>query len=110
MLYATARGGDGGAGSEDGIKGALLGEEKGDVGWTELPFKYELAVVRVPGVTDFLFHAAIVIAILASNVGMGCKVDLRVVRQILKRPLAPSIGLFSQFVFMPLVCTHFSFT
>lgn len=34
---------------------------------------------------------------------MGCAVDMNVVRGVLRKPIAPSIGFISQYAFMPLV-------
>ena len=33
---------------------------------------------------------------------MGIDIDLRVVKSVLRKPIGPAIGFFSQFVFMPL--------
>ena len=33
---------------------------------------------------------------------MGMNIDLRVVKSVLRKPIGPAIGFFSQFVFMPL--------
>ena len=33
---------------------------------------------------------------------MGIDIDLRVVKGVLRKPIGPAIGFFSQFVFMPL--------
>ena len=71
--------------------------------WTELPVKYNVAIVRKEGAIDKVFMAVVFIFIVFANIGMGCKVDLAVVKQTLKRPVAPVVGLCSQFIFMPLV-------
>ena len=41
--------------------------------------------------------------LLIANVGMGCKIDLDVVKEVLRRPIAPTIGFCCQFIVMPLV-------
>ncbi len=40
---------------------------------------------------------------------MGCKLDLEVVKEVLKKPVAPDIVFASQFIIMPLVSTSKSF-
>merc|ERR1719150_1621647 len=33
---------------------------------------------------------------------MGCALDLKVIKEVLKKPIGPAIGFVSQFIFMPL--------
>lgn len=49
----------------------------------------------------FIYSVAIVVSI--SFINMGCALDLEAVYQVLRYPTAPAIGIFSQYVFMPLV-------
>ena len=62
-----------------------------------------IAVVREPHVLDKFFFALIPFIVVCVNVGMGCAIDLKVVMEVLRRPVAPAIGFFSQFLVMPLV-------
>lgn len=50
----------------------------------------------------FIYSVAIVVSI--SYINMGCALDMKAVSDVLRRPIAPAIGLFSQYVCMPLVC------
>lgn len=50
----------------------------------------------------FIYSVAIVVSI--SYINMGCALDLQAVSDVLRRPIAPAIGLFSQYFCMPLVC------
>lgn len=49
----------------------------------------------------FIYSVAIVVSI--SYINMGCALDLQAVSDVLRRPIAPAIGLFSQYFCMPLI-------
>ncbi|CAI5448908.1 unnamed protein product [Caenorhabditis angaria] len=49
------------------------------------------------------FVLSVVILISMANVMMGCELDLDAVIATLKKPVAPAIGLFAQFIIMPLL-------
>ena len=72
--------------------------------WYELPEKYEIAVGRDEGALSHIFTGLVIILVCVANVSMGCKTELSVVKEVLKKPIAPLTGLFSQFVLMPMVC------
>ena len=65
--------------------------------------KYHIAVIRKPKMVDMVFFVSLNLLVVCSNIGMGCAIDLDVVKSVLRRPVAPAIGFFSQFVIMPLV-------
>ena len=71
--------------------------------WFELPDKYEIAVGRVEGALSHSFTGLVIILVCLANVAMGCKTELSVVKEVLKKPIAPLTGMFSQFVLMPMV-------
>ena len=71
--------------------------------WTPLQGKYKIAVIREPHVLDPFFFGLISIIVVCVNIGMGCALDLEVVKTVLRRPVAPAIGFFSQFLVMPIV-------
>ncbi|PAV80788.1 hypothetical protein WR25_03347 isoform D [Diploscapter pachys] len=50
-----------------------------------------------------LFVASIGILMSIANVMMGCELDLATIWKTIKRPVAPAIGLFTQFILMPLL-------
>jgi len=52
---------------------------------------------------DHLFIVIVILLVCGGNVGMGCKVDLTVVKEVLRRPIAPIIGFCCQYLIMPLV-------
>lgn len=67
----------------------------------ESQYRYHIAVIRPKRILDTVFIAVVAIVVLVPKVGMGCKLDLKVVRDVLKKPLAPIIGFICQFVIMP---------
>uniref|UniRef100_A0A0B7AEI0 Uncharacterized protein n=2 Tax=Arion vulgaris TaxID=1028688 RepID=A0A0B7AEI0_9EUPU len=76
---------------------SLLNVEKyGQTSW-------QLFVQREEMPIDIVFNVIIILLVVFTNVGMGAKVDLTVVKSQLRRPIAPAIGLCSQFIFMPLI-------
>ncbi|KAF7639898.1 hypothetical protein Mgra_00000819 [Meloidogyne graminicola] len=54
-------------------------------------------------ILDRIFVVCLISLISVANVLMGCELDLRVVLSTIKRPVAPAIGFFTQFVIMPLL-------
>lgn len=50
-----------------------------------------------------IFAGTIMIMVIIAFVSLGCAIDFNIVLDTLKRPVAPTIGLVSQFLFMPLV-------
>ncbi|CAP32681.1 Protein CBG13872 [Caenorhabditis briggsae] len=49
------------------------------------------------------FVISVVVLISMANVMMGCELDIESVIATLKKPVAPAIGLFAQFIIMPLL-------
>uniref|UniRef100_A0A8R1DX28 Uncharacterized protein n=1 Tax=Caenorhabditis japonica TaxID=281687 RepID=A0A8R1DX28_CAEJA len=49
------------------------------------------------------FVLSVVILISLANIMMGCELDIDAVLATLKKPVAPAIGLFAQFIIMPLL-------
>ena len=72
-----------------------------DGGWRQLGIRYHVSVIREKRAVDTVFLAVILIIVLLANVGMGCKIDVEVVKEVLRRPIAPLIGLLCQYLLMP---------
>ena len=89
----------------DVVNNEKISEDQFD--WYELPEKYEIAVGRDEGALSHAFTGLVIILVCVANVSMGCKTELSVVKEVLKKPIAPLTGLFSQFVLMPLVSFAF---
>lgn len=64
---------------------------------------FSVSVVRKTSIFDMLFGIIIISLVTVNYVNMGCHLDLRVVRETLKRPIGPAIGFVCQFTVMPLV-------
>ncbi|XP_037785974.1 ileal sodium/bile acid cotransporter-like [Penaeus monodon] len=59
-------------------------------------------VQRADKLHDQIFTAAMIILVGIAYINMGCAIDLEIIKRTLKRPVAPAIGLASQYLFMPL--------
>lgn len=66
-------------------------------------YKIPLSVLRTVRPIDTAFRIIIYVFLVFVNLAFGAKLDLDVVKENIKRPLAPVIGLLGQFVAMPLV-------
>ncbi|XP_050047643.1 ileal sodium/bile acid cotransporter-like [Dermacentor andersoni] len=64
---------------------------------------HKMRVVRELTVFSMGFGAVIGVLVALNNVNVGCQLDMRVVLSQIKRPVAPAIGMFCQFIFMPLI-------
>ncbi|XP_077502451.1 sodium-dependent organic anion transporter-like [Amblyomma americanum] len=64
---------------------------------------HKMCVVRELTAFSMGFGAVIGVLVALNNVNVGCQLDMRVVLSQVKRPIAPAIGMFCQFIFMPLV-------
>ena len=69
----------------------------------KLPFHYLISIIRPLRLLDRIFNWSMSVFVLACNIGMGCKIDLQVIKRVMKRPLAPALGFVSQFGCMPIV-------
>ncbi|XP_064477306.1 ileal sodium/bile acid cotransporter-like [Ornithodoros turicata] len=64
---------------------------------------YPVAILRAPSVLRTMFPVLIVAIVSINYINMGCQIDIGSVWKKLKTPLAPLVGCFCQFLFMPLV-------
>jgi len=85
--------------SVDGLPGTVIN--------TSLPMiNYHVSVVREKEFVDRLFMVVLLSVIISANIGMGCKIDLAVVKEVLTKPIAPAIGFICQYLIMPLVSAY----
>ncbi len=77
--------------------------------WIKLEHVLPIAVKRKGRLVDKIFMGVIVAMVTIVQFLMGCKLDLEVVKEVMKKPVAPAIGFASQFIIMPLVSTSKSF-
>ncbi|XP_061188469.1 ileal sodium/bile acid cotransporter-like [Saccostrea echinata] len=64
---------------------------------------YHVVVFRKLGVFDTIFRIVIYIFLVFITLAFGCKLDLEVVKENLRRPVAPAIGIGCQYILMPLI-------
>lgn len=64
---------------------------------------HKMRVVRELTAFSMGFGAVIGVLVGLNNVNVGCQLDMHVVLSQIKRPVAPAIGMFCQFIFMPLI-------
>lgn len=62
-----------------------------------------ISVVRDKTLISKLFVYSVIIVVSISYINMGCALDMNSVYEVLRFPIAPAIGLFSQYICMPLV-------
>lgn len=70
---------------------------------------YTVTIVRKIRPVDSIFRVVVYCVQIFVATGFGAKLDLQVVKECLFKPIAPAIGLGSQFLLMPLVSFHMMF-
>lgn len=64
---------------------------------------FNVVVFRKLGLFDTIFRVLIYIFLVFVTLAFGCKLDLEVVKENLRRPVAPAIGLGCQYILMPMI-------
>ena len=78
-------------------------EENADEG-ADLAYEgYSVIVLRERDVWDDIYRYGIICFAIIIYFGFGCQINLQTIWSICKKPVAPAIGVFCQFVIMPLV-------
>ncbi|XP_013416873.1 ileal sodium/bile acid cotransporter-like [Lingula anatina] len=70
---------------------------------TVFPSRYKVNVLRNPKALDTIFTIVVAVSVSINTIGFGCKLDLDVVKEILKKPVAPVVGLICQYAGMPMI-------
>lgn len=83
------------------IRFKLADEFTGD--FYELPYKLPLAVLRKEGKLQLIFTITVTVMVVINTFIMGMQLDWKMIITILRKPIAPLIGLGCQFLCMPLV-------
>ena len=65
--------------------------------------RFTVGVLRPVTLVDIVFRIVIGVAVSLVLLGFGCGLNLEVVKECLKKPIAPGIGLGCQYILMPLV-------
>lgn len=71
--------------------------------------KMPVSVVRKKTIQSKLFAYSVAILVSLAYINMGCAMDLKVVKQTLKKPIGPMIGFICQYIFMPLIAFALGF-
>ena len=66
-------------------------------------YQLVVSVIRDKDLMQKIFIYSVAIVVSLSYINFGCALDMDEVKQVLRRPVAPGIGFFSQYVCMPLV-------
>ncbi|CAG2165137.1 unnamed protein product, partial [Oppiella nova] len=89
------------------LRGICLGHS-----WLQVINKYDandvserlaISVIRKTSQLTKIFTISVAVLISMNYINMGCALDMTVVLQVLKRPIAPTIGFVCQYTFMPLI-------
>ena len=71
--------------------------------WYEIPQRYNVTISRKESALSHSFTGMVIILVCLANIAMGCKTELAIVKEVLRKPIGPATGMFSQFILMPLV-------
>ncbi|XP_054720272.1 ileal sodium/bile acid cotransporter-like [Uloborus diversus] len=76
---------------------------KNSTSWNRLSPSLPVTVLREDKILNKIFIAFVAVVVSINYINMGCALDITVVKNVLKRPVGPAVGLVCQFVVMPLV-------
>ncbi|XP_039292213.1 sodium/bile acid cotransporter 5 [Nilaparvata lugens] len=63
----------------------------------------KFTVVRQERPIDRMFLISVIVLVFILYINFGCALDLEVLMQTIKRPIGPAIGVFCQFIVMPII-------
>ncbi|XP_067652774.1 ileal sodium/bile acid cotransporter-like [Haliotis asinina] len=66
-------------------------------------FRQMITVIRPLRFLDTVMKIVVYAFIVINTIGMGCNTELSVVKEVLRRPIAPIIGFMCQYLCMPLI-------
>ena len=78
-------------------------DKKETVASTREPLQLTVTRSKAKKTASKIFGYSVAILISLLYINFGCALDLRVMKEVLRRPVGPAIGFVSQFVFMPLI-------
>ncbi|CAN7992443.1 unnamed protein product [Ixodes hexagonus] len=62
-----------------------------------------VSVIRKQSVLSLAFTVSVAVLVSLNYINMGCALDMDTVKNVLRRPIGPIVGFFSQYLAMPLV-------
>ncbi|KAI1297192.1 P3 protein [Halotydeus destructor] len=78
-------------------------KQSGKLDYLEHSNSAEVLVKRKSSILSKLFIIAVATLVSINYINMGCAMDVKVIKSVLKRPVAPAIGFASQYLFMPVI-------
>ncbi|GAB6019543.1 hypothetical protein CHUAL_001117 [Chamberlinius hualienensis] len=69
----------------------------------------KVSVIRRHRTVDTVFIVAVAVLMGLNYINMGCTLDLEIVKNTLKKPIGPAVGVASQYIFMPLIAFGLSY-
>ena len=63
----------------------------------------DVSIVRKKTIQSKVFSYSVAILVSLAYINMGCAMDLDVVRETIKKPIGPLIGILCQYLVMPLL-------
>ncbi|KAH3776382.1 ileal sodium/bile acid cotransporter-like [Dreissena polymorpha] len=70
---------------------------------TSNTYEFSVVVRRKMRPIDQIFTIIVGIVVIVITMGFGCKLDLKVVKECIRRPVAPGVGFGCQYIVMPLL-------
>jgi len=78
-------------------------DKKETVASTREPLQLTVTRSKAKKTASKVFGYSVAVLISLVYINFGCALDLKVMKEVLRRPVGPAIGFVSQFVFMPLI-------
>lgn len=66
-------------------------------------FQVPITVILYKSTIQHIFLGSVILLVSLNYVNMGCAIDMHVIKETLKRPVGPLVGLVTQFGVMPAV-------
>uniref|UniRef100_V5H338 Putative sodium-bile acid cotransporter n=2 Tax=Ixodes ricinus TaxID=34613 RepID=V5H338_IXORI len=108
-MNLTAQG-DGFANGTFTVRGNFLGHakvrlvlENGTRGGQDTSDVLPVSVIRKQSLLSLAFTVSVAVLVSLNYINMGCALDMETVKNVLRRPIGPIVGFFSQYLAMPLV-------
>ena len=85
------------------VSAAIDKDQKETVASVREPLKLTVTRSKAKKTASKIFGYSVAVLISLVYINFGCALDLKVMKEVLRRPVGPAIGFVSQFVFMPLI-------
>ena len=85
------------------VSAAIDKDQQETVASVREPLKLTVTRSKAKKTASKIFGYSVAVLISLVYINFGCALDLKVMKEVLRRPVGPAIGFVSQFVFMPLI-------